>query len=79
LNIFVAARVQINTLTPGQVSWRASRPPAAASPCQEVLRWLLGDGSVHLLSYSVADPNPSFNTILWRLIRPRDGQAVTLE
>lgn len=41
--------------------------------------FLLGDGSVRLLSYALADPNPTFNTVLWRYIRPHDGGKVDME
>jgi prepilin-type N-terminal cleavage/methylation domain-containing protein len=47
------------------------------APWSSGVQFLFGDGSVHLVSYTQADPNPSFNTILWRLIRPRDGQVVS--
>ncbi|MDB5309241.1 MAG: hypothetical protein JWO38_3443 [Gemmataceae bacterium] len=39
-------------------------------------QFLLGDGSVRMLSYSLSDPTPSFNTILWKLIAPTDGQVI---
>jgi prepilin-type N-terminal cleavage/methylation domain-containing protein len=47
------------------------------APWSAGVQFLFGDGSVHLLTYTLSDPNPSFNTMLWRMIRPRDGQVVT--
>ncbi|HWG42009.1 MAG TPA: DUF1559 domain-containing protein [Gemmataceae bacterium] len=49
------------------------------APWSGGVQFLFGDGSVHLLTYALADPNPSFNTMLWRMIRPRDGQVVNFE
>ena len=48
------------------------------APWSAGAHFLLADGSVRLLSYAISDPNPSFNTVLWRLIRPRDGGQVEL-
>lgn len=47
------------------------------APWSGGVQFLFGDGSVHLLNYGLSDPNPSFKTMLWRLIRPRDGQVAT--
>jgi prepilin-type N-terminal cleavage/methylation domain-containing protein len=47
------------------------------APWPSGVQFLFGDGSVHLLSYSLADPTPNFNTVLWKLIRPRDGQVAS--
>jgi prepilin-type N-terminal cleavage/methylation domain-containing protein len=47
------------------------------SPYSSSVPFLFADGSVHWLSYALSDPNPSFNTTLWRLIRPRDGQLIS--
>lgn len=49
------------------------------APWSAGANFLLADGSVRLLSYALSDPNPSFNTVLWRLIRPRDGGKVDLD
>jgi prepilin-type N-terminal cleavage/methylation domain-containing protein len=49
------------------------------APWSAGAQFLFGDGSVRLVTYTQADPNPSFNTMLWRMIRPRDGQVVTFE
>jgi prepilin-type N-terminal cleavage/methylation domain-containing protein len=49
------------------------------APWSAGVQFLFGDGSVHLLSYALSDPNPSFNTMLWKLIRPQDGQPVIVD
>jgi prepilin-type N-terminal cleavage/methylation domain-containing protein len=47
------------------------------APWSAGVQFLFADGSVHLLTYDLADPNPSFNTVLWKLIRPSDGLPAT--
>ena len=46
------------------------------SPSPAGAQFLFADGSVRLLTYSLSDPTPSFNTILWMLIVPNDGQVI---
>jgi len=49
------------------------------SPSGSGVQFLFCDGSVHTLSYSLSDPNFTFTTIMWELIRPNDGQSVNEE
>lgn len=49
------------------------------SPSPDGVQFLFCDGSVHNLSYALSDPNFSFNTIMWMLIRPNDHNAVNEE
>jgi prepilin-type N-terminal cleavage/methylation domain-containing protein len=51
------------------------------APWSAGVQYLFGDGSVRLVTYAQADNSnpPQFNTMLWRMIRPRDGQVVTFE
>jgi prepilin-type processing-associated H-X9-DG protein len=49
------------------------------APWSGGVQFLFGDGSVHLLPYSLSDPTLTFRTMLWRLIRPQDGQVVELD
>jgi prepilin-type N-terminal cleavage/methylation domain-containing protein len=49
------------------------------SPSADGVQFVFCDGSVHNVSYSVSDPNFTFNTIMWLLIRPSDGKTVNEE
>lgn len=49
------------------------------SPSASGVQFLFCDGSVHTLTYAVSDPNFSFNTVMWQLIRPNDGTSVNEE
>ena len=49
------------------------------SPSLAGVQFLFCDGSVHTLNYGLSDPNFSFSTIMWELIRPADGQSVNEE
>ncbi len=43
------------------------------SPWSSGVQFVYCDGSVRTLSYSLSDPNFTFSTIMWQLIRPSDG------
>jgi prepilin-type processing-associated H-X9-DG protein len=47
------------------------------SPWTAGVQFLFADGSVRLVTYDQSDPVPNFNTVLWRLIRPNDGEVAT--
>jgi prepilin-type N-terminal cleavage/methylation domain-containing protein len=49
------------------------------SPSAGGVQFVFADGSVHTLNYGVSDPNFTFTTILWLLIRPNDGIPVNEE
>jgi prepilin-type N-terminal cleavage/methylation domain-containing protein/prepilin-type processing-associated H-X9-DG protein len=43
------------------------------SPSPGGVQFVFCDGSVRTLSYGLSDPNFTFTTIMWQLIRPNDG------
>ncbi len=43
------------------------------SPSAAGVQFVFGDGSVRMLSYGLSDPNFTFTTVMWQLIRPSDG------
>lgn len=43
------------------------------SPSAGGVQFAFCDGSVRMLSYGLSDPNFTFTTIMWQLIRPTDG------
>jgi hypothetical protein len=47
------------------------------SPDPAGVQFVFGDGSVHMISYGVSDNSATFSTIMWRLIRPSDGNKDT--
>ncbi len=49
------------------------------SPSSAGVQFLFCDGSVHTLSYSLSDPNMTFTTVMWELIRPSDGNPISVE
>jgi prepilin-type N-terminal cleavage/methylation domain-containing protein len=49
------------------------------SPSSSGVQFVFCDGSVHTLSYALSDPNFTFTTIMWQLIRPSDGVPVNEE
>jgi prepilin-type N-terminal cleavage/methylation domain-containing protein len=46
------------------------------SPWSSGVQFVFCDGSVRTLSYSLSDPNFTFTTIMWQLIRPSDGVPI---
>jgi prepilin-type N-terminal cleavage/methylation domain-containing protein/prepilin-type processing-associated H-X9-DG protein len=46
------------------------------SPSPGGVQFVFCDGSVRTLSYGLSDPNFTFTTIMWQLIRPNDGIAL---
>ncbi len=49
------------------------------SPSGSGVQFVFCDASVHTLSYALSDPNFTFNTIMWQLLRPADGVPVNEE
>ena len=49
------------------------------SPSASGVQFLFCDGRVHSLNYSVSDPNFTFRTIMWQLMRRSDGTSVNEE
>jgi prepilin-type N-terminal cleavage/methylation domain-containing protein/prepilin-type processing-associated H-X9-DG protein len=47
------------------------------SPSAGGVQFAFCDGSVRTLSYGLSDPNFTFTTIMWQLIRPNDGIPLT--
>jgi len=43
------------------------------SPSLSGVQFVFADGSVRTLSYGLSDPNFTFTTVLWQLMRPSDG------
>ena len=46
------------------------------SPSSGGVQFMFCDGSVRTLNYSLSDPNFTFTTIMWQLIRPNDGVPI---
>jgi prepilin-type N-terminal cleavage/methylation domain-containing protein len=46
------------------------------SPSASGVQFVMADGSVRMLSYGLSDPNFSFNTVMWQLMRPSDGVPI---
>jgi hypothetical protein len=40
------------------------------------VQFVFCDGSVRTLTYGVSDPTFTFNTIMWKLMRPKDGTTI---
>jgi prepilin-type N-terminal cleavage/methylation domain-containing protein len=49
------------------------------SPGAGGVQFVFCDSSVHTLAYSLSDPNFTWTTIMWQLIRPSDGVPVNEE
>jgi prepilin-type N-terminal cleavage/methylation domain-containing protein len=46
------------------------------SPSAGGVQFVFCDGSVRTLTYGVSDPTFTFNTIMWKLMRPKDGTTI---
>jgi prepilin-type N-terminal cleavage/methylation domain-containing protein len=46
------------------------------SPSSAGVQFVFADGSVRMLSYGLSDPNFTFTTVMWQLIRPSDGVPI---
>jgi prepilin-type N-terminal cleavage/methylation domain-containing protein len=46
------------------------------SPSSVGVQFLFGDGSVKMLNYGLSDPNFTFTTVMWQLMRPSDGVPI---
>ncbi len=46
------------------------------SPSGSGVQFVLCDGSVRTLSYGLSDPNFTFTTVMWQLMRPSDGVPI---
>jgi hypothetical protein len=40
------------------------------------VQFLFCDGSVRTLNYGLSDPNFTFTTVMWQLMRPSDGVPI---
>ncbi len=47
------------------------------SPSSGGVQFALCDGSVRTLNYGLSDPNFTFSTVMWQLMRPSDGVPIT--
>jgi prepilin-type processing-associated H-X9-DG protein len=69
---------------PGNLAWPDNATQSCGggnwgSPSPDGVQFLFCDGSVHNLSYALSDPNFTYTTVMWQLIRPSDHIAVNEE